>query len=279
MIALLAITALLLALSGCYELLRGRRGALEQLVRHASGIELRWGEQTKSLGAILNSLGTEQRLRRSGLGPRLPLPQLMIAKSFLLLTGLVFVSSILSSSPGRLMSAAALVMPVALFLLPDVMLEMAFRRRLRSIKQGLSDALDLAANGIGAGQDPLNALASASPADAPLGLELRALAAVRRCGATRREALAEMRERVPTHEIANLSAAVERSSRFGSPLAERLREHAVELRRSQMRAIAEHAARSSPRIQLVVALLLVPSVLLMIAAGLLANLGSFTSGL
>ena len=50
------------------------------------------------------------------------------------------------------------------------------------------------------------------------------------------------------------------------------------MRRTERRRITEGAAKSAPKIQLVVALVLVPSVLLMIAAGLLANLGSMLSG-
>ena len=46
----------------------------------------------------------------------------------------------------------------------------------------------------------------------------------------------------------------------------------------QRRRIEEQAARAAPKIQLAVALLLVPSVLLMIAAGLLANVDRFLAG-
>jgi tight adherence protein C len=108
---------------------------------------------------------------------------------------------------------------------------------------------------------------------------LAAVAAERSYGSTRSQVLSGLRSRVPSQEVAALSAAIERSARFGSPLGERFRQHAEDLRHSQRRVIAERAARSSPRIQLVVALLLVPSVLLMIAAGLSSNLGSFMSGL
>jgi tight adherence protein C len=45
----------------------------------------------------------------------------------------------------------------------------------------------------------------------------------------------------------------------------------VALRRDQRRLVEERAARAAPKIQLVVALVLVPSVLLMIAAALIAN--------
>ncbi len=74
--------------------------------------------------------------------------------------------------------------------------------------------------------------------------------------------------------MATLVASIERSRRFGSPLADQLRRQASALRRDSRRAIEERAARAAPKIQLVVALVLVPSVLLMIAAGLIANAGT-----
>ena len=94
-----------------------------------------------------------------------------------------------------------------------------------------------------------------------------------------REALAALRGRVPVRELAALCGVIERSRRYGSPLAEQLHEQASALRGDQRRRIEEQAARAAPKIQLAVALLLVPSVLLMIAAGLLANVDRFLAGL
>ena len=75
-----------------------------------------------------------------------------------------------------------------------------------------------------------------------------------------------------------MCSVIERSRRYGSPLADQFREQATALRGGQRRRIEEQAARAAPKIQLAVALLLVPSVLLMIAAGLLANIDRFLAG-
>jgi tight adherence protein C len=99
------------------------------------------------------------------------------------------------------------------------------------------------------------------------------------CGVSQRRALANLRRRVPAQELAAMSAVIERSRRYGSPLAEQLHDQASALRGAQRRRIEEDAARAAPKIQLAVALLLVPSVLLMIAAGLLANLDRFLAGI
>jgi tight adherence protein C len=98
------------------------------------------------------------------------------------------------------------------------------------------------------------------------------------CGVPLSAALRGLRLRVPGAELAALCATIERSRRLGSPLAGQLRRQAASLRRDQRRAVEERAARAAPKIQLVVALVLVPSVLLMIVAGLIANADALLSG-
>ena len=51
------------------------------------------------------------------------------------------------------------------------------------------------------------------------------------------------------------------------------------MRRDQRRRVEESAARAAPKIQLVVALVLVPSVLSMIVAALVANSDALLAGL
>ncbi len=73
-------------------------------------------------------------------------------------------------------------------------------------------------------------------------------------------------------EIAQLVAALERSRVYGTPLAAQLSAQARDARLALAHRIQEEAARAGPKIQLVIALLLVPSVLLLVAAALLAAL-------
>ena len=114
--------------------------------------------------------------------------------------------------------------------------------------------------------------------EGPLADELRMTVAELSCGRPLSAALRSLRARVPGSEIAALCAAIERSRRYGSPLADQLRRQSAALSRDQRRAVEEHAARAAPKIQLVVALILVPSVLLMITAALIANADVLLSG-
>jgi tight adherence protein C len=155
---------------------------------------------------------------------------------------------------------------------PEALLERAARRRRARVRAALPDALDLLAVGTAAGRSPATVLGEISTgASGPLACELAVAVAEIRCGVPQREAIAAARERVPGSGLGALASALERSRRFGSPLADQLHEQAAELRREARRRIEDRAARAAPKIQLVVALVLVPSVLLMILAALVAH--------
>jgi tight adherence protein C len=183
------------------------------------------------------------------------------------------------AAPGRISWLVAAALPVAGFLLPDALLARRARRRHRQLLASLPDALDLLAVGSAAGRDPVAGFGEiAAAGNGPLADELRIVVAEVECGQPLAEALASLRERVRGSEIATLCASIERSRRLGSPLAPQLRRQAVALRRDRRRATEERAARAAPKIQLAVALILVPSVLLMIAAALIANADVLLAG-
>jgi len=182
-------------------------------------------------------------------------------------------------APGRTSLLVLVGFPVAGFLLPDMLRQRRARLRQRRLLAALPDALDLLAVSAGSGRGPAAGIEQLARAgEGPLAEELRLTVAELSCGAPLSAALASLRSRVPGSEIATLVAAIERSRRFGSPLADQLRRQATSLRRDSRRAVEERAARAAPKIQLVVALVLVPSVLLMIAAALIANAGTLLAG-
>jgi tight adherence protein C len=183
------------------------------------------------------------------------------------------------AAPGRAAWLVAFGLPLAGFLAPDVMRERRARRHRRRLVAALPDALDLLAVSTASGRDPVAGIEQLARAgEGPLTEELRLTVAEISSGVPLGEALDSLRRRVPGGEVATLVAAIERSRRYGSPLADQLRRQATSLRRDSRRATEERAARAAPKIQLVVALVLVPSVLLMITAGLIANAGKLLVG-
>lgn len=208
-------------------------------------------------------------MRRASLAPKLACA----------VAGAIAALAAAPAAPGHTSLLVAVAMPAAGFVLPDALLERRARRRHRRLLVALPDALDLLAIGSAAGRSPAAGFAEiARSGSGPLAEELRVTVAELDCGQPLAEALAALRRRVPGSEAATLCASIERSRRLGSPLADQLRRQAASLRRDQRRTIEERAARAAPKIQLVVALVLVPSVLLMIAAGLIANADVLLSG-
>ncbi len=255
-------------------------GGRELLAAHGPGAwRLRIGPEGggRAARAALR-LGLPERIARAGLQARLPLAAALLAKLAFAAGGGLAAFVVAPAAPGRIALLVALGMPAAGFLVPDALLERRARLRSCRLLGALPDAFDLLAVGAASGRSPAAGFAELARAEGPLADELRMTVAELSCGRPFAEALRSLRTRVPGGEAAGLCAAIERSRRFGSPLAGQLRRQSSALRRDQRRAVEERAARAAPKIQLVVALVLVPSVLLMIAAALIANADVLLSG-
>lgn len=229
--------------------------------------------------AATREMPAGRRLSLIRLDGRFSLSPLLTAKALAALAGGALGLLASPVAPGRMSLLVLILLPVAGFLAPDVLLERRARQRQRRLVAALPDALDLLAVSAGSGRGPAAGLEQLARAgEGPLAEEMRLTVAELSCGVPLSAALASLRARVPGSELATLVAAIERSRRFGSPLADQLRRQATALRRESRRAVEEQAARAAPKIQLVVALVLVPSVLLMIAAALIANAGTLLAG-
>lgn len=242
-----------------------------------------------AVAVLLGAAGAREALRDRlpaivrPLGTKLPLgissPTLLVGKLAGACAGALVGFAASPAAPGRLSILVVVALPVAGFFAPDVVLARRARQRQRRLLAALPDALDLLAVSAGSGRGPAAGIEQLARAgEGPLAEEMRLTLAELSCGVPMSEALKSLRSRVPGSELATLVAAIERSRRFGSPLADQLRRQAASLRTASRRTTEDHAARAAPKIQLVVALILVPSVLLMIAAGLIANAGTLLAG-
>jgi tight adherence protein C len=175
--------------------------------------------------------------------------------------------------PGRLGPLAPFALPAAAFLAPDAWLRRRARRRGRAMEAELPDLLDLLRVALGAGLGLDRALADVARRDRGLlAGEWRATVVQIELGFPREQALAALARRCPCAGMTTLVHALERAHVHGAPLAEALAALAREARAARARRLTERAAKAAPQIQLVVALMLVPSVLLLVAASLLASL-------
>ena len=176
-----------------------------------------------------------------------------------------------SAAPGRLGPALLLAAPVAGYLAPEYALRSRARTRARVMEIELPDVLDLLRVAIAAGLSPRRALHEVGRRHPGLlAKELKRAAAKADMGEPALHALAELQARAPL--AAPLVAALNRAERHGAPLSSTLTAQALEARAKRAAHRSEQAAKAAPKIQLVVALLLVPAVLLLVAAALLPAL-------
>jgi len=189
--------------------------------------------------------------------------------------GMMFGSLFTGLLPGRLAPLILLGLAAGGFILPDLMLEKTARARHRRMVTALPDVLDLLAVSVQTGRGLGGCLLDlASSGRGPLVREMSRAGDDMAWGSGQAAALEGLRQRIGGPEITSFVSTLERSRRLGSPLAEQLRRQSATLRQDQRRAIEEQAARAAPKIQLVIALVLVPSVLLLIVASLAANADS-----
>jgi tight adherence protein C len=205
----------------------------------------------------------------AGLGPR----ELMAAKIAAGLAAGIAGTVLGASAPGRLGALIVVAAPLAGFLAPDLWLARLAAERARRVRRTLPMLLDLLRVTVEAGSSLSEALRKVGErADGPLAREWEAVGQQVALGVPVATALAGMARRVPLPEMRALVAALDRARRHGAPLAETLAAQARDSRFALARRVREDAARAGPKMQLVVALLLVPSVLLLVAAALAAAL-------
>jgi tight adherence protein C len=187
--------------------------------------------------------------------------------------GALIAVPLVAALPGRLGVVALLSAPAAGFLAPDVLLARRARARSARMADDLADVLDLLRVAVQAGLPTGRALAEVGRRQpGPLARELRTAAAQLELGAGRAAALDGLVARCPVEGVGALAAAIARAERHGTSLDPALQALAAEARAEQARRIRDAAARAAPKIQLVVALVLVPAVMLLVAAVLVQAL-------
>jgi tight adherence protein C len=208
-----------------------------------------------------------RRLAAAGAPPSVAVAEVMALKGGAALAAFVAALPALALLPGRLGPAALVAVPAGAFLAPDAWLARAIRRRRAAMAAELPEVLDLLHVAVSAGLPPLRALGEVGRRrTGPLASELAVAAAHAALGVPRARVLERLARRCPVDGVTALVAAIGRSERHGAPLAPALRALAADARAERAQRIRERAARAAPKIQLVVALLLVPAVMLLVGA-------------
>lgn len=213
----------------------------------------------------------ERRIAAAGRPAGLDARELLAAKLASAVAGGAAGATLGALAPGRLGVVLVLAGPATGFMAPDAWLGRRAAGRARRVRRELPALLDLLRVSVAAGSSLPAALAEVGEsAGGPLAAEWKTVGREVALGVPLAAALEGMAERLPQAEVTALCAALDRARRHGAPLAETLAGQARDARLALRRRVAEDAAKAGPKIQLVVALLLVPSVLLLVAAALAA---------
>ena len=265
----LAALAAMLAALGLVELAatRGPRGdRRRRLVDALAAIGRR-------LGPLAPPTDLTARLVAAGEPLGLSVADLMAVKAGAALAGLLAAGPLAAALPGRLPLVATVAGPLAGFLAPDLWLARRVRARALAMTRELPDLLDLLRVSVEAGLSLERGLGEVGRRHSGLlAAEWRRASTELALGVPRAEAVARLHARCPAEGVPAFVAALDRAARHGVPLSSTLAGQARDARAARARRIREDAAKAAPKIQLVVALLLVPSVLLLVASALVAAL-------
>lgn len=214
-----------------------------------------------------------RRLAGAGMPPRITVAEVVAVKWAAVVVGGLVALPLAPVLPGRLGLVAVVAAPAAAFLAPDAWLARRTRRRRDAIAAELADVLDLLHVASAAGLSPLRSLGEVGRRrGGVLAGELATAAARAALGVPHATALRDLTRRCPHEAVTALVAAIGRTERHGAPLGPALHALAADARARQAQRTRERAARAAPKIQLVVALLLVPAVMLLVGASLVAAL-------
>ncbi len=215
--------------------------------------------------------GLAARVAAAGLDR--PVGDVVALQAGLALVATLAVAPLVPAAPGRLGLALMVAAPAAGFAAPELGLKRRITARCEALAIELPDVLDLLRVAVGAGLAPRRALAEVGRRHPGLlARELARMTERARLGEPIDAALDGLLARCPAEGAGALVAALRRAERHGAPLAPTLAAQAAEARSRRAARRSESAAKAAPKIQLVVALLLVPAVLLLLAAALLPAL-------
>jgi tight adherence protein C len=225
--------------------------------------------------AVLRERALSMAVRRdhvvAGIGPSVDLQAFARARAGLAIGSAVMCAPAALTGPaGIALAGASGVMGWAM---PVAWLRRRARTRRTQIVRALPDLIDLVVICTRAGMalEPALRLGIERVAG-PLGDEIRATLVALDLGTPRREALRDLADRVGCVELTGLVGALLQAEELGTPIALVLARQAELVRAARIQLLREHAAKAAPKVQLVVAMVMVPSALLVVMGVLVIRL-------
>jgi tight adherence protein C len=155
------------------------------------------------------------------------------------------------------------------FMLPNLWLNMAVKKRSEAIRNGLPDGLDLMVVGVEAGlgldaamQRVGDEMNNAHPA---LAEEMQIATVETQMGVTRAESLCKMADRTGVAEMRALVAVIVQAEKLGTSIAKALRNQADSLRTKRRQAAEERAQKTAVKLLIPLILFIFPAIFVVLA--------------
>ena len=211
----------------------------------------------------------ERTARSAGFAPETAVPIVIGGKLLLMLAcpALAYFVARHASAPWPLASACVGV-GVGIFG-PNLAIDYARRQRLRSLKLGLSDALDLlvvcAEAGLGLETAIDRVAAEMQHSNMSVSQEFQTLSQDLRLSSDRGSALMRMGERTGLESFQRLTMTLSQTLRYGTPLGQALRLLAIEMRNDRMIRLEEKAAKLPTLMMIPLAAFILPCLFIVVA--------------
>lgn len=262
----LALVALALGLRTRARSAPARPSAVPLLIRIGCAVPT-----SMALVARLPAGRVARSIEAAGLPPSIEAVTLSRARVGLATAGLLAGLLLTLAGPaGALVGALA---AIGGYLAPARWVTAVARHRRAQIVRDLPDLIDLVVlcTESGLALEPSIRLAAErlpGPLAAEVGRTLRELD----LGTPRREAYTRLSRRIDAPALTGFVGALLQADELGAPMAGVLRRQAELLRAGRRQDIREHAARAAPKVQLVVAMVMVPAALLVVIGVLVIQL-------
>lgn len=169
---------------------------------------------------------------------------------------------------------SGVLVAVGATLWPEIKLSRARGQRQAAIQRDLPDFLDVLAITVRSGMGFRAALARvASTVEGPIAEEITVTLREMELGERRRDAFRRLADRNDSDNLEQFVGALQQAEELGTPLSDALGQIALEMRRDVAQQTRRKAAKTEPKISLVVTLLVLPGTILLIVASMLIGVG------
>lgn len=168
---------------------------------------------------------------------------------------------------------AGLLLPALGWFGYDVRMASRAKRRQAQIERDLPDFLDVLSITVQAGLGFRTAMERvASSLGGPVGEEVQTTLGQMGLGASRRAAFEALRERNDAEGLDQFASALLQAEELGAPLSDAIQGIATDLRQTFAQAARQRAAKASPRINVIVVLVIVPGAAMLLLATFLLSM-------